>query len=105
MYLSSLGVIPPNITNSCTQRTNPAGAAPLCTPLYTQSNTMDFATRLAKVLARRTGKPVYVGNSMSFAAAGRGGDVEEEMEGFRMVVEVVMGEIEKAGNGEEDDGV
>jgi hypothetical protein len=45
---------------------------------------------LAKVLARKTGKPVYVGNSSSFASAGMGGTIEEEMEGFRRVVEVVM---------------
>jgi hypothetical protein len=77
------------------QRGNPS-APPLSTPLYTQSNTLDFATRMSKVLARKTGKPVYVGNSMSFAGAGRGGDVEEEMEGFRMVVEVVMEEVSKA---------
>jgi hypothetical protein len=51
---------------------------------------------MSKVLARKTEKPVYVGNSMSFAAAGRGGDVEEEMQGFRMIVEVVMEEIRKS---------
>lgn len=34
---------------------------------------------------------MYVGNSISFASAGMGGTVEEEMEGFRRVVEVVMG--------------
>lgn len=34
---------------------------------------------------------------MSFTGMGRGGDVEEEMEGFRLVVKVVMGEVEKAG--------
>jgi hypothetical protein len=51
---------------------------------------------MSKVLARKSGVPVYVGNSMSFAGAGRGGDVEEEMEGFKMVVEVVMGEVDKA---------
>jgi hypothetical protein len=38
---------------------------------------------------------VYVGNSLSFASAGMGGTVEEEMEGFKKVVEVVMGEVEK----------
>ncbi|KAL6707508.1 hypothetical protein ACN47E_004078 [Coniothyrium glycines] len=62
----------------------------LSTPLYTHGGTLDFATRLSKVLARKTGKPVYVGNSISFASAGMGGTVEEEMEGFRRVVEVVM---------------
>jgi hypothetical protein len=60
---------------------------------------VDFATRLAKVLARKTAKPVYVGNSISFASAGMGGTVEEEMEGFRRCVEVVVGllQIEKKG--------
>ncbi|KAF2431595.1 hypothetical protein EJ08DRAFT_659901 [Tothia fuscella] len=83
-------------------RSNPM-ASPLSTSLYTQANTLDFATRLAKVLTRKVQKPVYVGNSMSFAGAGRGGDVEEEMEGFRMVVDVVMEEIRKAEEEEEDD--
>ena len=34
--------------------------------------------------------PVYVGNSMSFANAGMGGTVEEEMEAFKNVVQVVL---------------
>jgi hypothetical protein len=33
---------------------------------------------------------------MSFASAGMGGTVEEEIEGFKKVVEVVMNEIHKA---------
>jgi len=33
---------------------------------------------------------------MSFASAGMGGTVEEEIEGFKNVVEVVMGEVQKA---------
>ncbi len=42
---------------------------------------------------------MYVGNSTSFASAGLGGTVEEEMEGFRRVVDVVMGLLgeEKSG--------
>ncbi|KAF2849136.1 hypothetical protein T440DRAFT_508918 [Plenodomus tracheiphilus IPT5] len=70
-------------------RASPADT--LSTPLYTQGRTLDFTTRLSKVLARKTGKPVYVGNSASFSSAGMGGTVEEEMEGFRRVVEVIMG--------------
>ncbi|CAN9096570.1 unnamed protein product [Alternaria alternata] len=66
-------------------------AEALSTPLFTHGGTLDFTTRLSKVLARKTGKPVYVGNSSSFASAGMGGTVEEEMEAFRRVVEVVMG--------------
>ncbi|KAF2203095.1 hypothetical protein GQ43DRAFT_447677 [Delitschia confertaspora ATCC 74209] len=68
---------------------------PLSTTLYTQSYTLDFTTRLAKLLARKLAKPVYVGNSISFASAGMGGTVEEEMEGFRRVVEVVLGVVKK----------
>ena len=66
---------------------------PLSTPLFTPPGSLDFTTRLAKLLARKLKKPVYVGNSMSFASAGMGGTVEEEMEGFKRVVEVVMGLI------------
>lgn len=62
----------------------------LSTPLFTHGGTLDFTARLSKLLARKAGKPVYVGNSSSFASAGMGGTVEEEMEGFRRVVEVVM---------------
>ncbi|TVY35621.1 hypothetical protein LSUB1_G006312, partial [Lachnellula subtilissima] len=73
-----------------------AGQA-LSTPLHTSEPTLEFTTRLAKLLARRTGKPAYVGNSISFASAGMGGTVEEEMEGFKKVVEVVMGEVGTGG--------
>jgi hypothetical protein len=71
------------------QRASPAST--LSTPLYTHSGNLDFTNRLAKVLARKTGKPVYVGNSISFANAGMGGTVEEEMEGFGRCVEVIVG--------------
>lgn len=66
---------------------------PLSTPLYTYESSIEFTTRLARLLARKTGKGVYVGNSISFASAGMGGTVEEEMEGFKKVVEVVMSEV------------
>lgn len=69
----------------------------LSTPLYTVESTIEFTTRLAKLLARKTAKPVYVGNSISFASAGMGGTVEEEMEGFKKVVEVVMEAVDKSG--------
>lgn len=38
-----------------------------------------------------------MGSSISFASAGSGGTVEEEMEGFKKVVQVVMEEVNKAG--------
>lgn len=62
--------------------------------------TLEFTSRLAKLLARKTQLPVYVGNSVSFASAGLGGTVEEEMVAFRSVVEAIMprlqGTIESA---------
>jgi hypothetical protein len=67
----------------------------ISTPLYTYESSIEFTTRLAKLLARKLGKPVYVGNSISFASAGMGGTVEEEMEGFKKVVQVVMEEAQK----------
>ncbi|KAF9695565.1 hypothetical protein EKO04_006511 [Ascochyta lentis] len=68
---------------------------PLSTPLFTHSATLDFTTRLSKVLARRTGKPIYISSSISFANTGMGGTVEEEMEGFKRVVEVVIALLNK----------
>lgn len=53
------------------------------------------------MLARKTGRAAYVGSSLSFAGAAGGGTVEEEVEGFRRVTEVVMAEIEKAHVGED----
>jgi hypothetical protein len=66
------------------------------TPLYTYESSVEFTTRLAKLLARKAGRPVYIGNSIIFESAGMGGTVEEEMEGFKRVVDVVMDEIRKS---------
>lgn len=52
---------------------------------------------MAKILAKRTARPCYVGCSISFASAGRGGSVEEEMEGVRAVVEAVVGLVKGEG--------
>ncbi|KAK8190793.1 hypothetical protein BKA81DRAFT_285676, partial [Phyllosticta paracitricarpa] len=79
----------PSTTTSSSQQ------QPISTPLYVQAPTLDLATRLARILARKSGRPTYVGNSTSFASAGLGGSVEEEMEGLARVVEVVMGELER----------
>ena len=68
----------------------------ISTPLFTYESTVEFTTRLSRLLARKTGKPVYVGNSISFASAGMGGTIEEEMEGFKKVVEVVLDEVRKS---------
>lgn len=47
---------------------------------------IDFATRVAKILARKTGKPAYVGCSVIFGSGG----VEEEVEAMKVVVEGIM---------------
>ncbi|KAN0115066.1 hypothetical protein V8E51_004610 [Hyaloscypha variabilis] len=75
-------------------RVNPAHT--ISTPLFTYESSIEFTTRLARLLARKIAKPVYVGNSISFASAGLGGTVEEEMEGFKKVVEVIMDEVRKS---------
>jgi hypothetical protein len=67
----------------------------LCTQLYVYESSIDFAVRLAKLLARKTARPVYVGNSMSFESTGMGGTVEEEMDVLKKVVQVVNSKISK----------
>ncbi|KAK3499210.1 uncharacterized protein B0T23DRAFT_11256 [Neurospora hispaniola] len=69
---------------------------PLSTPLCTVEPTLEFTTRLAKLITRRTQLPTYVGNSVSFASAGLGGTVEEEMEAFKQVAELVLSKLESA---------
>lgn len=58
---------------------------------------MEFTTRLAKLLARKSQLPVYVTSSISFANAGMGGTVEEEMEAFKMIVQVVVERLQLSG--------
>lgn len=67
------------------QRINPKSV--LSTTLYTSSS-IEFTTRLAKILARRMTRPVYVGCSLDPGALGL--MVEEEMEGLGRIVDVVM---------------
>ncbi|KAH6841002.1 hypothetical protein B0I37DRAFT_385811 [Chaetomium sp. MPI-CAGE-AT-0009] len=73
-------------------RYNPS--QPLATPLCTVEPTIEFTTRLAKLLARKTQRPTYVGNSISFASTGLGGTVEEEMDAFKKVVEVTLSQLQ-----------
>ncbi|KUI71800.1 hypothetical protein VM1G_06711 [Cytospora mali] len=68
---------------------------PLSTPLYTEGPTEELATRMAKLFAKKTQLPVYVANSMSFASAGLGGTVEEEMEAFKKVVVAITGKLQE----------
>ncbi|KAM5356420.1 hypothetical protein ACJ41O_003066 [Fusarium nematophilum] len=67
---------------------------PLSTTLYSSEQSVEFTARLAKLLARKTQLPVYVSNSISLANAGMGGTVEEEMEAFKAIVNVVLGRLQ-----------
>jgi len=66
----------------------------LSTPLCTVEPTLEFTTRMAKLVARKTQLPTYVGNSVSFANTGLGGTVEEEMEAFKQVASVVLSKLQ-----------
>ncbi|KAI1103069.1 hypothetical protein F4804DRAFT_245339 [Jackrogersella minutella] len=67
---------------------------PLSTTIYSVEATIEFTTRLAKILAKKTQRPVYVGNSISFASTGLGGTVEEEMEALKRVVDVSLDKLQ-----------
>ncbi|KAK5656180.1 hypothetical protein OQA88_4940 [Cercophora sp. LCS_1] len=69
-------------------------AQPLSTPLCTVEPTLEFTTRMAKLIAKKTQLPTYVGNSISFASTGLGGTVEEEMEAFKQVVQLVLSKLQ-----------
>ncbi|KAK5995883.1 hypothetical protein PT974_04301 [Cladobotryum mycophilum] len=72
---------------------------PLATTLFSSEQSLEFTTRIARLLARKSKFPVYVTNSISLESTGMGGTVEEEMEAFKSVVEVVVGKLESAGFG------
>lgn len=55
--------------------------------------TLEFTTRLARLVAKRSGLPTYVGNSVSLMSAGMGGTADEEMEAFRAVVDAVVASL------------
>ncbi|KAI1254076.1 hypothetical protein MGN70_004472 [Eutypa lata] len=70
---------------------------PLSTTIYSVEATLEFTARLAKLLAKKTQMPVYVGNSISLANTGLGGTMEEEMETFKKVVEVTLDKLKDVG--------
>ncbi|EAU39477.1 predicted protein [Aspergillus terreus NIH2624] len=72
-------------------RTNSRAA--ISTTLYTSPGTEEYTARIAKILARRTKVPVYVGCSIDPTAIGL--MPEEEMEGLTKIVNVVMERWEK----------
>lgn len=78
-----------------TQRLAP-DSPPLSTPLYALPSSIEFATRVAKIIAKRTRKPTYVGCSVVF----EGATVEEEMEGMQVAVTGILASL---GGGSEND--
>ncbi|KAF7712627.1 Uncharacterized protein PECH_002877 [Penicillium ucsense] len=60
----------------------------LSTTLYTTPSSIEYTTRVAKILARRMQRPVYVGCSID--PNGLGQTVEEEMEGLKYIVDLIM---------------
>ncbi|OXV05578.1 hypothetical protein Egran_06654 [Elaphomyces granulatus] len=67
-------------------RTN--SRATISTTLQTSPASIDYTTRTAKILSRRMNAPVYVGCSIDTMAMGS--TVEEEMEGFTKIIDVIM---------------
>jgi len=72
---------------------------PISTPLYTVTGSLEFAERMAKLLAKKTGKGCYVSWSGDLSGGVQGGSVEEEMEAFRAVVKTVVEANEREGSG------
>ena len=70
---------------------------PLSTALYASEDSIEFATRLAKVLVRKCKIPVYVGAGSGFDGPGTGLEgVEGGMKVLKDVVDVVtavMGDL------------
>lgn len=58
----------------------------ISTPIITSGSSIDYATRLSKILAIKLKQPIYIGCSMNFA----GSTMEEELEGLTRVVEAIM---------------
>jgi uncharacterized protein YutE (UPF0331/DUF86 family) len=58
----------------------------MSTPLYTSDSSIDYANRMAKILARRMDLPVYVGCSLNLS----GVTTEEEMESLTALTKVIM---------------
>ncbi|ERT02305.1 uncharacterized protein SPSK_05631 [Sporothrix schenckii 1099-18] len=63
---------------------------PLCTNIYVEENSLEFAARLARLVVKRTQQPVYVSSSLSLDRMGLGGTVEEVLEAFQAVTATLL---------------
>lgn len=62
----------------------------MSTAVYNTPSTLDFAERVAKVLARKLQKPCYVGSSVNIAATAGSGTMDDERTAFQSVVAAVV---------------
>lgn len=67
------------------QRLSP-DSPPVSTALYAIPSSIEFATRIAKIIAKRTKKPTYVGCSVVLERA----TVDEEMEAMQAAVDGIL---------------
>ncbi|TFB00018.1 hypothetical protein CCMA1212_008063 [Trichoderma ghanense] len=67
----------------------------IATTLFSAESSLEFTTRVAKLVARKTQLPVYVTNSISLESMGMGGTVEEEMEAFKALAEAILSILPK----------
>ncbi|CAK7274973.1 hypothetical protein SEPCBS119000_006447 [Sporothrix epigloea] len=63
---------------------------PLCTNIYVDEKSLEFAVRLAQLIVKRTQLPVYVSSSLSLDRMGLGGTVEEILEAFQAVTKPLL---------------
>ena len=59
---------------------------PISTSLYAQPSSIEFATRVAKIIAKRTKKPTYVGCSVVL----EGATADEEMEVTQVTIDGIL---------------
>lgn len=59
---------------------------PLSTVLYSIPTSVDFATRTAKIVARRTEKPIYIGCSVELGSS----TVEEELAAIKAAIDGIL---------------
>jgi len=63
---------------------------PLCASLFEELQTMDFTTRLAKAIAKRSAKPTYVASSVDLSNVGKTHDASDDVIAFKAVIDAIM---------------
>jgi len=65
-----------------------SSAIPACTPLYSNIETLDFTTKIAIGVAKRSRVPTYVSCTFTLSSAGVGGEVKEQVDAFQKIINV-----------------